>query len=182
MHMAQTLIMIRHAEKPGGKWPGPGFTEDGEEDEESLVIRGWQRAGGLALLFSGLGGMPRPQRIYASGIVKQDGSGSRSKRPLQTVMPLCRKLDIQPIDTYSKGEEVSLASEISNLDETTLISWQHESIPNIIRELTGNLDLDWPDSRFDMIWTVSRAARSDPWTFSQSGQGILFGDQSASAD
>lgn len=36
----QTIILIRHAEKPGGEWPGPGFTEDGTEDPESLVIRG----------------------------------------------------------------------------------------------------------------------------------------------
>jgi broad specificity phosphatase PhoE len=177
MHMAQTIIMIRQAEKPGGEWPGPGFTEDGEEDPESLVIRGWQRAGGLASLFSRSG--DAPVRVYASAIVKRDGSGSRSKRPLQTVTPLCRRLGIEPIDTYSKGEEAALASEIEKLDGVTLISWQHESIPKIIQELTGSLELEWPDSRFDMIWTLSRAAILDAWNFTQSSQGLLFGDQSA---
>jgi hypothetical protein len=50
-----TLLIIRHAEKPkeqGDKpnefWPGPGFTDKGEEDDKSLVIRGWQRAGAWA--------------------------------------------------------------------------------------------------------------------------------------
>jgi len=47
----QRVMLIRHAEKPGGAWPGPGLTEKGEEDKESLVIRGWQRAGALALFF-----------------------------------------------------------------------------------------------------------------------------------
>jgi hypothetical protein len=42
-----TLLIIRHAEKPkedGDKptefGPGPGFTDEGEEDDKSLVIRG----------------------------------------------------------------------------------------------------------------------------------------------
>ena len=43
--MALTILIIRHAEKPDEAWPGPGLTEQGENDTESLVIRGWQRAG-----------------------------------------------------------------------------------------------------------------------------------------
>jgi hypothetical protein len=48
-----TLLIIRHAEKPGDKpkefGRGPGFTDEGEEDDKSLVIRGWQRAGFAAM-------------------------------------------------------------------------------------------------------------------------------------
>src|SRR3954453_1431673 len=175
--MAQTVTVIRHAEKPGGKWPGPGLTEAGEVDEESLVVRGWQRAGGLALLFSGFGNVPCPQRVYASAVLKHDGTGKRSKRPLQTIAPLCRRLGMQPIDSYSKGDEAILASEVRSLEGTTLISWQHESIPDIIRALTGSFDQDWPESCFDMIRTLSRAAALETWSFKRSNQRLLSGDE-----
>ena len=29
---ALTILVIRHAEKPGEDWPGPGLTENGEPD------------------------------------------------------------------------------------------------------------------------------------------------------
>ena len=52
---ALTLMIIRHAEKPDESFPGSGFTENGDKDKKSLVIRGWQRAGAWATLFgSGL--------------------------------------------------------------------------------------------------------------------------------
>ena len=65
---ALTILIIRHAEKPGEAWPGPGLTPDGVADKKSLVIRGWQRAGAWSALFGGgLGGddFPEPTAIYA---------------------------------------------------------------------------------------------------------------------
>ena len=38
--MSLTLLLIRHAEKPNEAWPGGGLADKGEEDKESLVIRG----------------------------------------------------------------------------------------------------------------------------------------------
>jgi hypothetical protein len=66
---ALTLMIIRHAEKPKEEWPGPGLTIEGSPDGKSLVIRGWQRAGGWSALFgAGLGGtdFPRPDVFYAA--------------------------------------------------------------------------------------------------------------------
>jgi broad specificity phosphatase PhoE len=176
--MQQTIILIRHAEKPGGNWPGPGFTEDGIEDPESLVIRGWQRAGALTSLFSGPpSDINRPNRIYASGVVKQDGTGSRSKRPLQTIVPLAQKLSITPVDKFSKGQEAELASELIALDGVTLVCWQHETLPDIVREITGSGDLRiWPDTRFDVIWILERSSGVESWSFSQKAQQLLAGD------
>jgi hypothetical protein len=55
---ALTILIIRHAEKTGEIWPGPGLTPEGVVDEKSLVIRGWQRAGSWAVLFgTDLGGL-----------------------------------------------------------------------------------------------------------------------------
>jgi putative addiction module component (TIGR02574 family) len=58
---ALTILIIRHAEKPGESWPGSGLTPDGIIDKKSLVIRGWQRAGSRSALF-GVGLEPRPHR------------------------------------------------------------------------------------------------------------------------
>ena len=66
---ALTILIIRHAEKPGESWPGSGLTPDGIIDKKSLVIRGWQRAGSWSALFgAGLGGLdyPAPSVIYAA--------------------------------------------------------------------------------------------------------------------
>ena len=95
---ALTLLIIRHAEKPGENWPGPGLTIEGTPDDKSLVIRGWQRAGAWAALFgAGLGGTdyPAPAAIYAANPAGSDqpaavrddhravrhGSASRRTRP-----------------------------------------------------------------------------------------------------
>src|SRR5260370_32521158 len=63
-----TILIIRQAEKHGEIWPGPGLTREGKEDDKSLVIRGWERAGAWAALFGTLLGAeayPRPSAIYA---------------------------------------------------------------------------------------------------------------------
>ncbi len=64
-----TIYIIRHGEKPGEDWSGPGLTNKGEQDNESLVVRGWQRAGAWAALFgAGLDAAEYlvPQAVYAA--------------------------------------------------------------------------------------------------------------------
>jgi hypothetical protein len=34
-----TIFFIRHAEKPGEQWPGPGFSDEWAPNKKSLVIR-----------------------------------------------------------------------------------------------------------------------------------------------
>jgi hypothetical protein len=89
-----TILIIRHAEKHGEIWPGPGLTREGKEDDKSLVIRGWERAGAWAALFGALLGAeayPRPSAIYAANpeAVSLDET---SQRPFQTVIPLSERL------------------------------------------------------------------------------------------
>ena len=66
---ALTVMFIRHAEKPGGSFPGDGTSVDGKADDKSLVIRGWQRAGTWAALFGSdlcSADYPRPNVIYTA--------------------------------------------------------------------------------------------------------------------
>src|ERR1700722_11314893 len=85
--MAPNRIMfIRHAEKPDGKSKPYGVTADGEVDKESLIVRGWQRAGALVRFFCPVSGAREllPATIFAAGVEP----GSKSERPLETVTPL----------------------------------------------------------------------------------------------
>jgi hypothetical protein len=119
-----TILIIRHAEKHGEIWPGPGLTREGKEDDKSLVIRGWERAGAWAALFGTLFGAaayPKPSAIYAANpeAVSLDET---SQRPFQTVIPLSERLGLTPITSYSVGQEVQLVSEVLHSSEIVLIS------------------------------------------------------------
>jgi hypothetical protein len=111
--LSPSILIIRHAEKPGELWPGPGLSREGKEDEKSLVIRGWERAGAWAVLFGtqhGAESYPKPSAIYAPNpeAVSLDET---SPRPFQTVIPLGERLGITPVTTYSVGQEAQLVSE-----------------------------------------------------------------------
>ena len=49
----EVIYIIRHGEKPADQPPAPPFGVDyeGDQDAHSLLPRGWQRSGGLAVLF-----------------------------------------------------------------------------------------------------------------------------------
>lgn len=91
---ALTILLIRHAEKPDDPNLGPGLTVQGEQDQTSLVIRGWQRSGAWAALFaSGIEGadFPRPAAVYAADPSKPPTEDDLiSQRPYETVLPLLR--------------------------------------------------------------------------------------------
>jgi hypothetical protein len=125
-----TIFIIRHAEKHGEIWPGPGLTPQGETDDKSLVIRGWQRAGARAAQFGtplGAGDFSRPSAIYAAS-PEADSLDETSQRPFQTVIPLSERFGLTPITTYSVGQEAQLVSEILHSSGIVLISWEHKAI------------------------------------------------------
>jgi hypothetical protein len=125
---ALTLLIIRHAEKPGEGFRGSGFTEQGDEDIKSLVIRGWQRAGAWAILFgSGRGGAdyPTPSIIYAAAPGDQENHGP-SHRP--AVAPLGAKLGLTVNTEHGLGAETNLMREVLGRSGTVLICWEHHAI------------------------------------------------------
>src|ERR1700720_1294750 len=99
-----TILLIRHAEKPGPEWPGHGFTSEGIEDDKSLVIRGWQRAGAWAALFGSAslsGDYPNPSVIYATNPEEDDTTAGPSKRPFDPPKPLGADPEVE--DTTAGG-------------------------------------------------------------------------------
>lgn len=107
------ILLMRHAEKPDGV--ALGVDEMGAADEQSLIVRGWQRAGALPGLFGKEAPLPAPDRIYATATLKlktPDGKiGSRSKRPTETVSVLAARLGLKTNGTFTKGQEAALVAE-----------------------------------------------------------------------
>jgi len=181
---ALTILIIRHAEKPGESWPGSGLTPDGFPDKKSLIIRGWQRAGSWSALFSaGLGGgdYPTPSVIYAADPNATTGD-EPSQRPFETVIPLATRLGLTPDTTYAVGQEVQLATVIAQETGVVLVAWEHKAIardllPAIVKGQTlPDLPTKWDGMRFDVVLRFDRTSPKAPWSFRQLCPCLLSGD------
>jgi hypothetical protein len=179
-----TIFIIRHAEKHGEIWPGPGLTPEGETDDKSLVIRGWERAGAWAALFGtplGAGDFSRPSAIYTAS-PDADSLDETSQRPFQTVIPLGERLGITPVTTYSVGQEAKLISEILHCSGVVLISWEHRAItekivPGIVGEQKiEDLPHKWDETRYDVVLRFDRISPDAPWSFYQLCPCLMSGD------
>jgi len=193
------IMIIRHAEKPYGKHVG--VTEHGDEDPESLIVRGWQRAGALVALFDPANGplqnsnLAVPTLIYASKPVSAPAKrtrksksavakvGSKSERPRETITPLAKRLGLVPNLSFEAGQERDMATSVLAQSGAVLISWQHEKIPTIADYIVGAnpptppYPAKWPGNRFDIVWVFTLpASTSAPWGFVQVPQQLLPGD------
>jgi broad specificity phosphatase PhoE len=171
------VMVIRHGEKPDDTHQG--IDAQGKKDDSSLTEVGWERANRLADLFDPASGPPRPglaipKAIYAAG-ANDDGEGLR---PRETVMPLVARLGLTMNTDYGAGDEKKLVEQVITEPGPTLISWQHGGITDIAKafpSVTPTPPSDWPDDRFDIVWTFTRTA--DGWQFAQVPELVLPGDQ-----
>lgn len=179
--VAAKIMIIRHAEKPQGNGEPAGVSENGVEDPKSLTVRGWQRAGALACLFARQPealdpGLAIPHTIVASEHSPDQGS----QRPLQTILPLARRLQIEP-RTFKKDKLEQAAAAAQASAGIVLISWQHEDIHAIAQLLpctnSTTIPQTWPGDRFDVVWVFDLDPTSGSYRFSQVTQRLLDGDQ-----
>ncbi|GAA0896783.1 hypothetical protein [Pseudonocardia zijingensis] len=178
----QVIMIIRHAEKPLPTGPRAGISPSGRKDKRSLTVDGWQRAGALVELFAPMRGHPpaglwRPAAVYAAA-----ARHGRSKRSIETVEPLARRLGLEVDHRYEPGQEAELAAELACRAGATLVSWHHKSLSRIVgnlERLTGAITPAppplWPADRYDMVWVFARAG--DGWRFAQVPQLLLPGDR-----
>jgi len=192
---APKIMVIRHAEKPTQNPKVNGVDINGNINQDSLIVQGWQRAGALATLFAPSKGplqhhnLATPKFIYAA----QSPDPTEGNRPEQTVTPLVAKLQqqagksealLEPNFSFKKGKEKQLVESAMSCDGVVLISWPHGRIP----ALAGHIPLTkksppipkgkWPSNRFDMVWVFDYHARSDGYVFCQVPQLLLDGDSS----
>jgi hypothetical protein len=184
----QTILIIRHAEKPepGGD---DGVDGSGTSDSKSLAPRGWQRSGAWAELFAPSlrqqPAVPKPTALFASAPASHSEiaagkSGSKSRRPLETISPLAAKLDIEIDVRFGKGRETDLAAAISTIEGVVLVCWQHEDIFAIAKALAPNearIPAHWPGDCFNVMFRFDRENSSSPWVFQQVVPVILEGDR-----
>ena len=186
---ALTILIIRHGEKPNDPSLGHGLTSSGDADKLSLVVRGWQRAGSWAALFGpGLASAdyPQPDAVFAANPDAtpdpDDPDQAISKRPWETILPLCDRLQITPVKKYGVGDEKAMLDAVRVLTGTVLICWEHKKIVGaILPELAQDqalpqLPKKWKGDRFDVVLRFDRAQSTAGWRFRQMFPQLLSGD------
>ena len=180
-----TILLARHAEKPGGAFPGEGLTFDGQPDEKSLVIRGWQRAGAWAALFASgeaAGDYPLPNVVYAARPESVSPGASFSRRPWETAMPVAKRLHLDPDTSYGVTQEADLVKDMTRLTGVVLVFWEHKAIvedivPALVRkQVLPGIPTKWDGDRFDVLLRFDRAFPDAPWSFRQLSPRLLDGD------
>lgn len=180
-----TVMFIRHAEKPGGSFPGDGTTAEGTIDDKSLVIRGWQRAGAWAALFGSdlsSADYPRPNVIYAAKPKPVFKKAKFSHRPFETATPLAERLQLPLRADYGVSQEHELADEIRGLTGVVIVFWEHKAIvTDLIPALKGSQTIPgvptkWDGDRFDVVLRFDRAVPGAPWSFRLLSPRLMSGD------
>ncbi len=183
--MPTKIMLIRHAEKPSDAPPPHGVTPHGTHDAKALSVRGWTRAGALAMLLAPTGGTfqePRlesPNWVFAMGI----GKGSESSRPQDTVAPLLDKLGKSARSNFLfiKEQEKDMIAAVLDREGVVLVCWEHDKLAIAAQHIpmsaenTTPLPKEWDKERFDLIWVFDE--RADGYVFAEVLQRALGGDE-----
>jgi hypothetical protein len=192
------IYVIRHGEKPAdpppqvagqplpASAPPFGVNDQGIQDAHSLLPRGWQRSGALAVLFDPATG-PRQAGLVTPTALLSPSYGDPDKtaahRTYQTIQGLSGRLGLPIVSAFAEGQEPQLAaSVVSSYPGVVLICWEHDHIPALAASLPATpgtaVPQQWPGDRFDVIWifTLTQTAPSVQYTFSQVPQQLLSGD------
>ncbi|WFU04533.1 histidine phosphatase family protein (plasmid) [Rhizobium sp. CB3171] len=172
------IMIIRHAERPGENSTDLGVDLSGTQDDSSLIVRGWQRAGALVRFFAPEvkdepTEIEQPTALFAARPTEKHPSN----RTALTLQPLSQLLNININTEYRCGDETTLAAAVQKETGVVLIAWEHNAIPIILEGLIAltNHAPKWPDDRFDMVYVLKFEPQP---TLIQIPQNLLPGDQS----
>jgi len=183
------IYIIRHSEKPEEPTPrraAPvhrGVDFRGNQNEHSLLPRGWQRSGALAALFDPSQGPLRAELQVPRMLISPsygDSSKTAEHRTHQTIRGISDRLGIAIATDFTKGHEPQLAAALTKSGPgAVLICWDHTHIPALASALPlvpGTVvPKTWPDDRFDVIWTFTLVT-NDEYSFAEVPQLLLSGD------
>ena len=112
MSKASLIMLIRHAEKADEEQGG--IDRSGDDNRNSLSVRGWQRAGALVPLFAPSGHpllesrLAQPTALIAEFADAPGSEEKHSKREEQTLSPLAKKLGFSSISHSERGRRRKL--------------------------------------------------------------------------
>ncbi|CAG9989612.1 unnamed protein product [Clonostachys byssicola] len=132
------LYMIRHGEKP-------------DDGSVGLSRKGRKRAQCLRRVF-GFKSLCNIGYVIAQDYKK---SGKR-KRPYDTVAPVASDLGLEVDTSCDRDDSECVKKLIQNYkgDKNILLCWQHGQMNNILEALGAEDVENYPEDRYDLIWTV----------------------------
>jgi broad specificity phosphatase PhoE len=149
------IIFIRHGEKENS---------DGSVQDVDLSSNGYKRANELPDFFENHlpNNIGRPDVIIA---MKQENS-RHSNRPVETVTPLSKALNIPIIANYKQSEISQSANDINKFgeDKVVLVCWEHKYLTKIAKLLGAPVN-SWgynPQAKkddgknYDAIWVITK--------------------------
>jgi broad specificity phosphatase PhoE len=139
------VLIIRHAEKPGG-------------DSIHLSPEGQQRAEALPRLF--MKSPDRPDPLPTPEFLVATKKSSNSNRPVETLTPLAKALNLDLNDRYKDEEFDRLATELLTnpryAGKIVLVCWHHGKIPELAQGLKApDVPEKWNDRVFDRVWVIT---------------------------
>jgi hypothetical protein len=160
----QQILIIRHAEKTGDK------------TDIHLSKPGQERAEALYQLF--VASKDRPDPFPLPDFIFAASHDKSSHRPVETVTPLAKKLQLPINDTFesklpaalnqngnpeksAKGPGMlGLRDELFGapkyFGKTILVSWRHGTIPDLAKTLKATkAPAKWADEVFDRVWQIT---------------------------
>ena len=187
------IMIVRHGEKPG-KNPGKdgpfGVKQSGEQDEKSLLVIGWQRAGALNAFFAPYGTKPANKAIATPDCIYAADPKGESKRPCETVSALAAWLGYEKgtakfnVQYDIGGGEADLVKSVLGQSGVVLVCWEHDNImPNIVGAINktvpianyGSIPGKWPDV-FYLVWVFDLDGAGKSYTWTSVNQNLMAGD------
>jgi hypothetical protein len=188
-HCPRTIFIVRHGEKPAETMPPNGIDARGIVNCHSLLPRGWQRAGALAVLFAPHDGqfrpgLRKPTQLIAPYYPPALNQPSEKERTHETIQPIADRLGLT-IESNGWQEDSSEAELGATLAQAksgvTLVCWEHKHLPDIANAICPNcFPIKWPGKRFDIILSLTLVdpTKNPPtYSFAQIPQRLLEDDK-----
>lgn len=159
--------------------------ENGKANADGLIPQGWERAGGLVVLFAP-NGKTLSSTLPSPGALISPQYPQPGHRPYYTLLPLSQRLGLTIQSEYAvDADPAAIARSLLAMDtEVVLVCWEHQHLLNIAAAVAAaapmtnqdDVPTSWPDDRFDVIWRFDLNAQSREWTFKSIGQQLIAGD------
>ena len=138
----RSVVLIRHAEKTG------------RPDDRDLSEKGRAHAAAMAIEI--------PRRFGPPEVIIACQSTAKSRRPVETIEPLARRLGLPIVTTWGTWDveplvEV-LASDPAYVGKKVLICWRHDTLQQLACALGATEAPEWPETLYGWAWLIRRGS------------------------